>query len=165
MIDNRLGIIERALALLEVELLSGLGTEDLARVAARMSEEYWDAGDHVDIDPETLYVVVEGRIDLFMSGSPIGPRRKGDGFGVLALIGHDTGERMAARVLVETHLLTINRDAFFDLVLDTPDFAVAMIRTLAQGMLEMARQVEQLSRRVVELEGDGADSPVPPENP
>lgn len=156
--DNRLGIIERALALLEVELLSGLSTEELARVAARMSEEYWDAGEHVELDPETLYVVVDGRVVVHLSGTPVNERTRGAGFGVLSLIGHDTGDRMSARAIEDSHLLTINRDAFFDLVLDSPDFAVAMIRTLAGGLIEMARQIEQLRKRLAQLE-EGSPGP------
>lgn len=156
MTDNRLGIIERALALLEVELLSGLSTEDLARVAARMSEESWEAGERVELDPETLYVIVEGRAQMYLSGVEVAIRMKGQGFGVLALIGHDTGDRMTSRALEDTHLLTINRDSFYELVFDTPDFAVAVIRLLAEGLLEMERAIEQLRRRVAELEGERA---------
>ena len=158
MTHRKLSLVERALFLMDHGMLKGISSSDMARVAARMTELEWEAGHTVRLDTQTLYVVAEGRIEMRLNGTPVGPMVAGQGFGLMALIGQDTGDQLVSVATEHTHVLSISRETFFETLHEYPDVAISMLQELARSLMELLREVERLKRKL----GEAPDAGAPP---
>lgn len=159
MTHRKLSLVERALFLMDHGMLKGISSSDMARVAARMTELEWEAGHMVRLDTQTLYVVAEGRIEMRLNGTSVGPMAAGQGFGLMALIGEDTGDDLSGVAMEHTHVLSIAREDFFDVLHEYPDVAIALLQELARSLMELLREFEKLKRQA------GAGTREPPRPP
>ena len=156
---RQLSVVERALFLMDHGLLPGVSSSDLARLAANMTELEWETGHTERLDTQSLYVVTEGRIEMHMNGTPVGPMTTGQGFGLMALIGEDTGDDLSGVATTHTHVLAISREMFFEVLHEYPDVAIAMLQEVARSLMKLLREVEQLRRKAA-----GAAESSRPEN-
>lgn len=117
--ESLMEILERAEFLAEVELFSGLRTEDLAGLATLMRERECREGEVIFEEGELsaeLYVVVEGAVEARREeGGVAFTARDADAFGSLSLL--DGLPRHYTTIAVQdTRLLVLEQDDFFHLL-------------------------------------------------
>jgi CRP/FNR family transcriptional regulator, cyclic AMP receptor protein len=92
-----------------------------------------DAGDH-------MFLVIEGKVNIVTYGTVLENVRMHGVFGEMALI--DDAPRSAAAVAAEpTEVAIIDRKTFLDLVRESPDFSLYVMRILATRIRKMNRDV------------------------
>lgn len=80
-----------------------------------------------------MYVVVEGTVDIFVGDKLIDISGPGDLLGEMALI--DSQNRSATAVArTESRLARVDENEFLSMVVDTPFFALHVMRVLVQRM-------------------------------
>ena len=85
---------------------------------------------------DMMYVVVEGQVDLLVKGKLVEPLGPGGVLGEMALI--DTGTRSATAVAkTDCKLVAINEKRFQFLVQQTPNFALQLMRIIADRLRRM----------------------------
>lgn len=127
-----LTLVERILLLAELPLFAEIATNDLASLATVARE--WDArpGELVHAQGDAgdgLHVVVAGRVVLDREGStvPLGP---GQAFGAWGLFDSQP-RRFTATVREATRLLTLDREAFVDVMADHVNVSRGVLGVLA----------------------------------
>lgn len=103
-----------------------------------------DAGERIFLEHDTgdcLYVVHTGRVDVITLGTVLESVGPNGIFGEMAMI--DDGPRSAAALTSEpTELAVVDKTTFLTLVREEPEFALRVMRVLAQRIRRMgtARQ-------------------------
>jgi CRP-like cAMP-binding protein len=113
-------IIEKVLALQEVELFSRVSTEALAHLAAIAHEENLEEGRELFREgdaADALHLILAGSIRLHRDGRDVTQAGAGDVIGTWALLDVDT-RVVSAAVTESAHLLRIDRYEFYDLIAD-----------------------------------------------
>jgi CRP-like cAMP-binding protein len=155
--ESKLTIVDRVLFLMELDMLRSMGTEQVAQIAARATEIHLETGAVVYEEgqpADSLYLLVDGEVVLDKGGEPFGRLVRGAGFGLPSILGPNETYQASARAVRDSHLLLLSRDDFFDAVAEYPEFAEAMIRSLATGIMELSRRVEELEGRLGGEDGD-----------
>ncbi len=102
--------------------------------------DHFDSGDVVFAEGSTgnfMYVVVQGTIDIFVGEKLIDISGPGDLVGEMALI--DSNQRSASAVArTEARLARVDENEFLAMVVDTPFFALHVMRVLVQRMRRSA---------------------------
>lgn len=133
----------------QVDLFAHLSDDQLALLASRSREQRFDRQAllmHEGDVGETLCVLVEGEVRVFVSdenGRELVLHQLGPGavIGELALL--DGAPRSASVVAVEpTRTLAIGREGLLDCIAASPDFALALMRSLTTRL----RQATEGSR-------------------
>ena len=144
---DTLTLVEKTLFLKSVDVLSGIPTEALARLAADAKELRVAAGEvlHREGDEDRgTFLVIEGEIELRREDAVVrvlGPRMThGELFLGEAGVHQYTG---VARV--ESLVLNLERDDVLEALIEFPEFGLAMVK--AQALL-----IHKLTERVLELE-------------
>ena len=88
-------------------------------------------------DPgDTMYVVVEGEVELLVKGKPVDHLGAGGVLGEMALL--DSAPRTATAVAkTACRLAPINEKRFRFLVQQTPNFALQLMRVIAERLRRM----------------------------
>ena len=143
-----LNIVEKVIALENVELLQNLNTEQLARLAS-ISQEVKLPPDKLVLDPsqppDALYVILDGVVELSRAGEPITKARQNDVLGAWALFEEKDPLPVGARTMEDTRLLRIARDDFYDLLADNSEITSAMFSTLVKRLRKLVEQAQPLS--------------------
>jgi Cyclic nucleotide-binding domain/HEAT repeats len=149
-IEPTLTTAQRSLFLLsEVETFKPLSGEEVAGIAARMTELRFPAGETVYEGEDTerrMYIILEGAIEQVRDGIVVRRARRGMMFGFFALLGVDYTETV--RTLESTHVLSLRQEDFMDAVSDSPSFSFGVIRGLSRSILALLKRIEDLERRV-----------------
>ena len=102
--------------------------------------DHFAGGDVVFAEGSTgnfMYVVVEGTIDIYVGEKLIDISGPGDLVGEMALI--DSNQRSASAVArTEARLARVDENEFLAMVVDTPFFALHVMRVLVQRMRRSA---------------------------
>jgi CRP-like cAMP-binding protein len=102
--------------------------------------DHFAAGDVVFAEGSTgnfMYVVVEGTVDIFVGDKLLDISGPGDLIGEMSLI--DSNERSATAVArTEARLARVDESEFLAMVVDTPFFALHVMRVLVQRMRRSA---------------------------
>ena len=129
-----LNIVEKVLALENVELFRNLKPEQLGRIAGVASEislapdkDLYDSAK----PPSALFVVIEGAVELSRAGEVLTVARQNEVLGAWALF-DDEPIAIRARSLEDTHLMRISRDDFYDVLADNPEITQALFSTLVK---------------------------------
>jgi CRP/FNR family transcriptional regulator, cyclic AMP receptor protein len=89
-------------------------------------------------DGDVMYAVVEGEVDLVVSGRIVETAGPGGIIGEMALI--DNGPRSAtARARTDSVLVLVGPDQFLFLVQEHPTFALSVMRIMASRLRQMDR--------------------------
>jgi CRP-like cAMP-binding protein len=98
--------------------------------------DHFEAGDTVFPEGSAgnfMYVVVEGTVDIYVGDKLIDISGPGDLIGEMALI--DSQNRSATAVArTEARLARVDENEFLSMVVDTPFFALHVMRVLVQRM-------------------------------
>ncbi len=141
-----LSTVERVIILKDVELFATIPDELLAEVAMLMTEvvllpeqAIFEKGDRGD----SLYLIVSGRVRVHDSGHLLNELGESEVFGEMALL--DSEPRMASvTAIVETLLLRLDQDPFYDLMDAHSEVARGIIRTLSGRLRERGRDLAAL---------------------
>ena len=131
--SEKMDDIDKVLLLQRVDVFREARSDHLALLAGIADEVDCDAGTVLlrkDEVPTAMHVVVRGEVSLEMPrGAPL-IAKTGDGFGALSLIG-DRPAIFTATVTGPATLLRISRSDLLDLLVDSPELAVALLRGMA----------------------------------
>jgi len=125
--------IDKVLLLQRVDVFREARSDHLALLAGIAEEVDVDAGTVLlreDDVPNALHVVARGEVTLQVAAAPPLVAKPGEGFGALGLIG-ERPAMFTATVTRPATLLRISRSDLVDLLVDSPELAVALLRGLA----------------------------------
>ena len=137
-----LNIVEKVIALEGVELLQTLSPEQLSRMASIAREMVMPPGKTV-LDPaqplDTLYVVLDGAVELSRSNQALHVARQNEVLGAWALFDEEPMP-VTAKTLEDTKLLCIRREDFFELLSDNLEIAASIFSTLVKRFRKLLEQ-------------------------
>ena len=132
-----LNLVEKVIALEGVELMSGLGPDQMANIAAIATEAHYPPGRPIleETKPlDALYIIVEGSVELTRDGSPVDTAGANSVLGAWALFHDKDPMRIGAKAREDTHVLRIGREEFYELLSDNSDITAAILSTMIQRM-------------------------------
>ncbi|MBP1609854.1 MAG: cyclic nucleotide-binding protein [Acidobacteria bacterium] len=138
-------IIEKVLLLQDVDVLSGMTSEQLSFVAA-IAQETSVQPDWViyreGVPPDGLYVVVSGSVRMQRGKEEIDRIMPNGAFGIWALF--DNEPRLTTAIAAEeSRLLFVSRERFFDVLSDHVDIVEGILKQLAQRLRRLASAVDK----------------------
>jgi CRP/FNR family cyclic AMP-dependent transcriptional regulator len=133
--------VEKVLFLRGVDLFSDIPGEDLARIALITEEAQHPAGADIiregDLG-ESLYVVVEGRVEVRRGDKRLAELSEREVFGEMAVL--DPGPRSATvKAVTDVTLLTIRREDFADIMAERHEIARGIIQVLTRRLRAATR--------------------------
>jgi CRP-like cAMP-binding protein len=137
-----LNIVERVIALEGVELMRNLTPDHLARIATIAKEVKHSPGDVVmkpDGPADSLYVIVDGAVELSRDGEVLHIARQNDVLGAWALFDEEPVP-VTATTVERTMLLRISREDFYDLLADNSEITSAIFGTLVKRFRKLIEQ-------------------------
>lgn len=136
-----LSVVEKVIFLQNVEVFSGIPTEQLSYLAAIAAEESYAAGEVIyeyQEPSDAFYVVLDGKVRLHHGGEEISVAGSNDSFGTWALF--DDTPRVATATAVEnSRVLRIGREDFLDLLSDHVRITEGVLKALVgrlRGLLD-----------------------------
>ena len=146
---DTLSVVEKALSLAKWEIFERLATDEVAMIAVRTGEVEYEAGEVVDPDGpmgSCLHLILRGSVQQSIDGEPFRRAGSGDAFGGMAVLGDPMpGEELVA--LESTHALVLSREDFEQAVADQPEFALAVIRAMAEQIRRSGRPQATISEQ------------------
>ena len=133
-------VVERAVALRKVEAFRAVPIDQLAHVAAVAREEAFAAGSVLFREgdpPESLYVVLAGKIRLHRAGKEFGKALAGEPLGTWSLF-IDHPRRGTAEVAEDARVLVLDRDEFYEVLAEQVEVTRSMVQDLVSRLLELA---------------------------
>jgi len=138
-----LNMVEKVIALEGVELFQSLSPEQLARIGSIAKEVRLTPHKDV-IEPskpvDSLYVIVDGAVELSRNGEPLTVARQNEVLGAWALFDESDPMPVTARTVEDTKLLRIGRDDFYDLLSDNSEITSAIFSTLVKRFRKLVEQ-------------------------
>jgi CRP-like cAMP-binding protein len=140
--------IERVAVLQSVDMFAETPGFVLASIARILHEVTVQPGETFiregDVE-DTMYVIVDGRVEVRRQGTLIITLGPGLTVGELAVL--DPEPRSAsATALDSTLLFRIDREPFLEAMADRPEIAQAVIRALSRRLREQSRQLANAER-------------------
>lgn len=139
---QELNLVERVIALENVELLRGLTPDQLARVAAIATQVHAPPG-RILLTPEqpldAMFVIMDGVVELLQNGAPLELARQNEVVGSWALL-DSAPLPVTARAVEDTTLLRIARDDFYELLSDNTEIISAIFSTLIRRFRALLEQ-------------------------
>ena len=141
-------MMEKIFFLKSVPFLADLAADQLQRVAEIFSEKDIAAGTAIfrEGDPgSAMFVIADGAVKVEKGGKEIANLGPGDFFGEMALL--EYAERTATVTATEdTLLLVLDTDSFTDLVMEYPEIALGVMRTLSRRLRKHLAETTEESR-------------------
>ncbi len=137
-----LNIVEKVIALERVELFRSLTPDQLSRIASIASVRRIPPAKKIiqpDQPLDSLYVVLEGSVELSRDGQVIHVARQDDVLGAWALF-DETPMPLTAATLEHTNLLRIGREEFHDLLSDNVEIMAVIFSTLVKRFRKLVEQ-------------------------
>lgn len=129
-------VVEKVLLLQNVDLLSAARTEDLALLASIAEEVLYPDGAWIFKEGQQadgLYVIFRGSVSLTKDGREVVRLGKREALGAWTLF--ETESRvMSAIAKGETLLLRVDREDFYDLLLDYPELGQSILKALVKRL-------------------------------
>jgi len=129
-------VVEKVLFLQNVDLLSAARTEDLALLASISEEVLYPRNAWIFKEGQQadgLYVIIRGRVGLSKDGREVVTLGEKEALGAWTLF--ETESRvMSARAMEETLLLKVDREDFYDLLLDYPELGQSILKALVKRL-------------------------------
>jgi CRP-like cAMP-binding protein len=141
-------LVEKVLFLKHVSLFSRMSVGDLGRVAEIAEEVVYPAHSNIfreDDYGDTLFIIVEGSVQIARRGEPLALLQARDYFGEMSIL--DGEPRSAsATAFKDSLLLKISQEEFHEILSTHFDTALAVIKTLSRNLrahvIQYAHQTE-----------------------
>ena len=156
--DDRFDTLRKLEFLEEIELFSGLQPQELLRVLPIIYRREFGPGDTIVQEgeaPDSLYMIVEGRVDLISEGSDIGSLGPGEHFGELALFG---GALRSADVIPTEEVLVLEMTGgdFREMTeVQDPELGNTLLRNL---LTRAADRLRETTSKLVDLQKERDES-------
>jgi CRP-like cAMP-binding protein len=141
-------ILRRVLVLQKIKLFSQLSQDALVRLAHRVDEVRYAAGEaicRIGEHGDTMYGIIEGKIRVHRGEAEIGLLGEGQYFGEMAIV--DSGPRAADCTAVEPALLLrLHRDEAFTVCFQQINVLKGMISVLGERLRTMETWEERLKQ-------------------
>jgi len=142
-----LSTLDRILLLRDVPMFAGLSPEDLEKIAEVAQEQFYPVGGIICEEGEegnTLYIIVNGEVEVIKAAGDhhhhLAVRKSGNFVGEMAIL--ESAPRSATlRALSEVRILSIEGDAFNNILLDRPEVAIAVLRNMSARVRELNEKV------------------------
>jgi CRP-like cAMP-binding protein len=135
-----MNLIEKALALQEVDVFADISTENLGFLAGITTELRLEAPTPLfkeGMPPDSMYVIVEGKVFLEKDGRSLTEAGPKDALGAWALFDQEP-HLSSARAEAGSVLLQLDREAFFDLLADHMSITQGILKALAKRVRRLA---------------------------
>lgn len=136
-----------AVVITRIPFFSGLSREDLARIAGKLEEESFSAGEIIVSQGgvgDSMYVVHSGAVEVVVENNGVRVESLGvlgpyESFGEMSLF---TGEKRSATVLalVNSVVLRLRKDAWEELLAKHPSLSLHFCKVLSQRLVERHRE-------------------------
>lgn len=141
--------IEKVLVLRNAGIFAETSDEILGGVASVATVTHAEAGEHIisaGDAGDTMFVIASGRVKVHEGDQELGRLETGDVFGEMALL--DTEVRSASVTAVEdTQLLSLDQQAFFDLIDERPEIARGLLKLLSRRLRATSGELSELRDR------------------
>ena len=128
--------VEKVLLLQKVDLLSAARTEDLSRLASIAEEVLYPEGAMIFEEGQPadgLYVIIRGQVGLSKDGREVVTLGEKEALGAWTLFEAES-RVMSASATEETLLLKVDREDFYDLLLDYPELGQSILKALVKRL-------------------------------
>lgn len=129
-------VVEKVLMLQNVDLLSAARTDDLALLASIAEEVLYPKGEMIFEEGQPadgLYVIIRGRVSLSKDGEEVVSLGEREALGAWTLFEAEP-RVMSALAAEETLLLRVDREDFYDLLLDYPELGQSILKALVRRL-------------------------------
>ncbi|MBL8947834.1 MAG: cyclic nucleotide-binding domain-containing protein, partial [Myxococcales bacterium] len=134
--SNMYSTLEKILMLKGTPLFAGVAAEDLSSIARLAEERSFAAGERIVTEGELgdeLYIIMSGSVAITRGGEPVSTLMPGEAFGEISVL--DAGPRTAtAAALVETEVLAITSEEFYEILYEQTEIAEGVIRMLVKRL-------------------------------
>ena len=135
--------VEKVLLLQDVDIFEHTTTEDLSHIAAIAEEIEYQADDVIykeDDIPDSMYVVIKGKVRLTRGEKEVMLAGNMDAFGTWALF--DDEPRVATATASETsQILRLDKEEFIDLLADHVAITQSIMKTLAKKLRKLITRI------------------------
>ncbi len=135
--------VEKVLLLQDVDIFEHTTTEDLSHIAAIAEEIEYQADDVIykeDDIPDSMYVVIKGKVRLTRGEKEVMLAGNMDAFGTWALF--DDEPRVATATALETsQILRLDKEEFIDLLADHVAITQSIMKTLAKKLRKLITRI------------------------
>jgi CRP-like cAMP-binding protein len=134
-------VVEKVLLLQKVDVLSGARTEDLSRLASIAEEVLYPEGAMIFEEGQPadgLYVIIRGQVVLLKNGEEMVTLEEEEALGAWALFEAETPVT-SARATQESLLLRVDREDFYDLLLDYPEMGESILKALVRRFRKLVK--------------------------
>lgn len=132
-------LVEKVLFLQNVDLLSSTRSEDLALLSSIAQEVVYPEGSLIFKEEEladALYVILRGRVSLSKGGQQLVTVGEKEALGTWGLFEAEP-RVMSARAAEESLLLKVDREDFYDLLLDYPELGQSILKALVRRLRKL----------------------------
>ncbi len=140
-------VIEKVVLLQDIDVFKEVRVEDLAHLALIAEEVTFLPKDELyemNESPDSLYLVIRGKVRLHTNGEEIGVTEERGAVGVWALF--DDEPRVAtATALEHTETLRISREDFYDLLSDHVRIAESVLKSFARKLKALGKLGNRMS--------------------
>jgi CRP-like cAMP-binding protein len=137
--------IEKVLFLQDIDIFEFTSTEDLAHIAAITDELEFKAEVIISKEgdiPDSMYMVIEGRVRLSRGGEEVMIAGEKDVFGTWALF-DDEPLVVTATTLETTRVLRIDKEDFIDLLADYVAITQSILKTMAKRLRRLMTRISR----------------------
>lgn len=127
-------VVERVLLLQNVDLLSAARTEDLAVLASIAEEVLYPEGSPIfdqGEPPDAFFVVISGAVALTRDGDEVDRLGASSALGAWDLL-EGVPRVLGGRAASESLLLRVERQDFYDVLLDYPELGQSMLKAMVR---------------------------------
>jgi CRP-like cAMP-binding protein len=133
--------VEKVLLLQKVDLLSAARTEDLSRLASISEEVLYPEGAVIFEEgrpADGLYVIIRGHVALLKGGDEIASLGEEEALGAWSLFEAEPPVT-SAKATRESLLLRVDREDFYDLLLDYPEMGESILKALVRRFRKLVK--------------------------
>ena len=134
-------VVEKVLLLQKVDLLSAVRSEDLAVLASISEEVLYPEGSMIFEEGQSadgLYVIIRGQVALEREKKEVVTLESEEALGAWDLF--EAEPRVtSAKTTEESLLLRVDREDFYDLLLDYPEMGQSILKALVRRLKKLVK--------------------------
>ncbi len=138
-------ILEKTMLLKTVDLFQDIPSELLSKISQISKAKDYESGEVIFNEGDygdSMFIVIEGEVSIQKNGKSIALLDKGSSLGEMALLDNET-RSAGATAKVDSVLLKINQDVFYELMEGNADIMKQIIRLLTSRIRDANSKLEK----------------------
>ena len=138
-------ILEKTMLLKTVDLFQDIPSELLSQISQISKAKDYESGEVIFNEGDygdSMFIVIEGEVSIQKNGKSIALLDKGSSLGEMALLDNET-RSADATAKVDSVLLKINQDVFYELMEGNADIMKQIIRLLTSRIRDANSKLEK----------------------